>query len=157
MWHQSNKKHFFYRFQLVIPEKLTRYLMPFLIAKDPQLSGCYISMLEMKWGILFVLFHRAFSHDVTPAMLVFQSISLGVKLFFLRKRFLSFQFNLHRCWPREWKRSIACFLTSKPSLVPKRSQLGQSWTLPSAATSPRETHPPFPRLNAEREHLRTRL
>ena len=38
----------FYRFLLVIPEKLTRYLMPFLIAKDPQLSGCYISMLEMK-------------------------------------------------------------------------------------------------------------
>ena len=29
-----------------------------------------------------MLFHRAFSHDVTPAMLVFQSISLGVfKLF----------------------------------------------------------------------------
>ena len=29
-----------------------------------------------------MLFHRAFSHDVTTAMLVFQSISLGVKLFF---------------------------------------------------------------------------
>ena len=48
MLHQSNKKSYFYRSQLAIPEKLTRYLMPFLTAKDPQLSGCYISMLEMK-------------------------------------------------------------------------------------------------------------
>ena len=38
-------------------------------------------MLEMKWAALFVLFYRAFSRDVTAAMLVFQTISGGVELF----------------------------------------------------------------------------
>ena len=38
-------------------------------------------MLEMKWVALFVLFHKAFSRDVTAAMLVFQTISVKVELF----------------------------------------------------------------------------
>ena len=34
-------------------------------------------------------------------------------------------------------------------LVPRRSRLGQSWTLPWAVTSPRDTRTLFPRLHAD--------
>ena len=59
--------------------------------------------------------NRAFSHDVmaaklafqnnkTAAMLVFQENTLGVELFSLTLSFVPI--NLHRCWPRGWKRSM---------------------------------------------------
>ena len=46
------------------------------------------------------------------------------------------------------------------SLVPLRTWLGQTWTLPCAVMSPRETRPPFPRLRVQwvkRERLGPRL
>ena len=60
--------------------------------------------------------NRAFSHDVTAAILVFQNKEtaallvfhtnpVGVELFSYEKN--SFvTINLHGCWPREQKRSI---------------------------------------------------
>ena len=60
--------------------------------------------------------YRVFSHDVTAAvlvsennetaaMLVSQTNPVGVELFLMET--LSFiKINLHRCWPREWKRSM---------------------------------------------------
>ena len=43
-----------------------------------------------------------------------------------------------------WKRTA-----NEGSLVPRRSRLGQSWTLPWAVTSLRDTRPLFPRLRAD--------
>ena len=46
------------------------------------------------------------------------------------------------------------------SLAPLRTWLGQTWTLPCAVMSPRETRPPFPRLRVQwvkRERLGPRL
>ena len=37
-------------------------------------------------------------------------------------------------------RSQTCWELLHPSLVPRRSRLGQSWTLPWAVTSPRDAH-----------------
>ena len=44
--------------------------------------------------------YRAFSHDVTAAILVFQTNPVGGGLFSYVKYFLV-PMNLHRCWLRE--------------------------------------------------------
>ena len=58
--------------------------------------------------------------------------------------------------PRQTRRSETFWVLT--SLVPRRSRLGQSWTLPWAVTSPRDTRrerlfsrPLFPRLRPDNE------
>ena len=46
--------------------------------------------------------YRMFSHDVTVAMVVFQTNSVGVELFFTQTLY-SGLINLWRCWPCERK------------------------------------------------------
>ena len=82
---------------------------------------CYHSnYLLPSLSLLFFPFlpqeNRAFSHDVTAAILVFQSNEtaamlvyqenpLGVELFSYANAFF-YPNKLHRCWPRERKRSV---------------------------------------------------
>ena len=81
------------------------------------LSAC---LLKICLSLLFFPFlpqeNRAFSHDVTAAILVFQSNEtaamlvyqenpLGVELFSYANAFF-YPNKLHRCWPRERKRSV---------------------------------------------------
>ena len=50
-------------------------------------------------------FYRAYSHDVTAAILVFQTNPVGVGLFsYVKNSFVPI--NSHRCCSRECKRSI---------------------------------------------------
>ena len=55
--------------------------------------------------------YRAFSDDVTAAILVFQINSLGIELFSYVNTFF-FPVNLDRCWTHEWKRSINSALSA---------------------------------------------
>ena len=49
--------------------------------------------------------NKAFSHDVTAAILVLQTNPVGVDPFSYVNTFFC-SINLHRCWSRDWKRSI---------------------------------------------------
>ena len=61
--------------------------------------------------------YRVFSHDVTAAILVFQTNPVDVELFFLMRTLSFVPINLHRYWPREWKRSIQLVLQQNKSHV----------------------------------------
>ena len=45
--------------------------------------------------------HRAFSHDITVAILVSQTSPVGIELFSFVNGFFFVQINLHGFWPRE--------------------------------------------------------
>ena len=51
--------------------------------------------------------------------------------------------------PNSLSRALPVVKCGALSLVPRRSRRGQSWTLPWAVTSPRDTRPLFPRLRAD--------
>ena len=84
--------------------------------------------------------YMAFSHDVTATILVFQNNDTRLcwcskqilwETLFLSKRFLLFQKNLQRCWPRDWKHSIQIHVGS-PQTSLLNNQFPASLFLPSS-------------------------
>ena len=66
--------------------------------------SCDTTDVWRTWRPVKTLFW-AFSRDVTVAIMVSQNSPVGVELFSYVNDFFC-SINLHRCWPREWKRSI---------------------------------------------------
>ena len=56
----------------------------------------------------------------------------------------------------DWWKNVQFSPIQTTSLVPKRSRLGQSWTLPWAVTSPRDTRQTSREQRGKRERLGTR-
>ena len=56
-----------------------------------------------------------FSHDVAAAILLSKTNPVDVEPYFLMQTLSFVPINLHRCWPREWKRSIQLVLQQNKS------------------------------------------